>query len=142
MRWVDRLGRKTKAADGLAGKVRLRLNSRVTLVDVPAEAHAYEVSGRSPLDWAINVLARKVDKDSGKLADPNEWDAWADDPFELVRHLRRLAYIGVKSAEIIAALPPSLDGPAAPAFADATADEAGDEAGDQPATEAASEANE
>lgn len=123
MRWVDHLGRKTKAADGLEGKTRLRLNSRVTLVDIPTDAHAYEVSGRSPLDWAINVLARKVDKDSGKLADPNQWDAWAGDPFELVRHLRRLAYIGVKSAEIITALPPSLDGPAVPAFAD--------EAGDQ-----------
>jgi len=92
----------------------LRVNDRCTLSNIPPEAHKYKVSGRSPLEWAVDSLRRKEDKDSGIVDDPNGWEAWKDDPFELIRHLRRLAYVGVRSSEIIAALPPSLDGPIGP----------------------------
>lgn len=62
----------------------------------------------------MDSLRHKLDTDSGIVDDPNGWDAWKDDPFELIRHLRRLAYVGVRSTAIIANLPPSLDGPMGP----------------------------
>lgn len=91
-------------------KTRLVINEQCELTNIPLEAHEYKVSGRSPLEWAADSLVHKFDKDSGIRDDPNGWDLWADDSFELIRHLRRLAYIGVRSAEIIASLPSSLEG--------------------------------
>ncbi len=86
----------------------LEVNDRCRLTGIPPQTHIYEVSGRSPLEWMVNALTVKTDKDSGVVDDPNGWHAWADEPFELIRHLRRLAYVGTRSAEIITTLPPSL----------------------------------
>ncbi len=120
---------RSDSADGIfriEGKMRLRpdessggwlleVNRRCRLLGIPAAALEYEVSGRSPLAWAVDSLRFKDDgKKSGIRDDPNRWHAWADDPFELIRHLRRLVWIGVRSAEIIRGLPPSLEGPGGP----------------------------
>ena len=86
----------------------LEINAKCRLINIPATAHAYKVSGRSPLEWAVDSLRVKTDKKSGIVDDVNGWRAWAEEPFELVRHLRRLAYIGMRSNDIIQALPPSL----------------------------------
>ena len=86
----------------------LEINERCRLVKIPKEAHAYTISGRSPLQWAVNQLEHKYDSKSGITDDPNTWHVWADKPFELIRHLRRLAYIGVKTHRIVSQLPPSL----------------------------------
>ena len=86
----------------------LEVNDRCWLVGIPPQAQEYTVSGRSPLDWAIASLRHKRNKASGITDDPNGWHVWEDNPFELIRHLRRLVYVSVRSAEIIAALPPSL----------------------------------
>lgn len=89
-------------------KTVLEVNPTCRIVGIPASAHSYEISGRSPLEWAVDSLRVKRDKKSGIVDDVNGWRAWKDDPFELIRHLRRLAYVGIRSAAIIAALPPSL----------------------------------
>ncbi len=86
----------------------LHVTSRCQLIDIPPEAHTYQVSGRSPLAWAVDQLVIKHDKSSYITDDPNGWHVWAAAPFELIRHLRRLAYVGVESTRIINALPPSL----------------------------------
>ena len=86
----------------------LIVNERCRLVGIPAEAHDYMVSGRSPLHWAIESLRVKHDKASGIIDDPNGWHAWSDEPFNLIRHLRRLVTVSVETARIVAALPPSL----------------------------------
>ncbi len=86
----------------------LRVNDRCQLDNIPSEAHDYQVSGRSPLQWAVDQLKVKHDKASGIVDDPNRWHRWANDPFELIRHLRRLAHVGVTSTAIINDLPPSL----------------------------------
>ncbi len=110
---VYRMGKALKwgrSADnaGAADRSVLVVNDRVRLVGIPYQAHAYTVSGRSPLEWAISSLKLKQDKASGIVDDPNGWHAWADDPYELIRHLCRLVHLSVRSAEIIASLPPSL----------------------------------
>ena len=86
----------------------LHVNQRCQLVGIPSQCHEYTVSGRSPLEWAVTTLSVKHDKPSGIIDDPNRWHVWADEAFNLIRHLRRLAYVGMQSARIIAALPPSL----------------------------------
>ena len=106
MRWNRVRNDEGKLEDD---RTELHVNDRCRLVGIPAEAQAYTVSGRSPLDWAIDSLRHKLDKPSGITDDPNGWHAWADDPFELIRHLRRLVYVSVRSARIIAGLPPSLE---------------------------------
>ena len=89
-------------------KTVLAINKTCKLVGIPPEAHKYQISGRSPLEWAVDSLRVKRDTKSGIVDDVNGWRAWRDEPFELIRHLRRLAYIGIRSAAIIESLPPSL----------------------------------
>lgn len=106
MRWEDK-----------DSKTSLKINERCRLADIPPEAHEYQVSGRSPLDWAVDQLqvkSYKVGKDEfgghAYIADDvNGWSDWADDPFELIRHLKRLVWLSVRTAEIVAGLPPALD---------------------------------
>ena len=98
-----------KSSDGKSvDRSVLLINERCKLVGIPDEAHQYAVSGRSPLEWAIESLRWKTDKASGIIDDPNGWYIWADQPFNLVRHLRRLVHVSVHTARIIASLPPSL----------------------------------
>ena len=86
----------------------LEINARCRLVGIPEATHDYTISGRSPLQWAIGSLRHKHDKPSGITDDPNGWEAWVDEPYNLVRHLRRLIHVSVESARIISELPPSL----------------------------------
>ena len=101
MRWA-------KGQGGDKDRSVLEVNGRCRLVDIPAETHEYTVSGRSPLDWAIDSLRVKHDKPSGISDDPNRWHAWADEPFNLIRHLRRLVTVAVETANIVKSLPPAL----------------------------------
>ena len=101
MRW-------DKHSDRGTDRSTLLVNSRCQLVDIPPEAHDYDISGRSPLQWAIDSLHLKKDKASGIVDDPNTWHEWADEPFNLIRHLRRLVGVSVETARIVASLPPSL----------------------------------
>ena len=86
----------------------LIINERCRLVGIPPEVHEYTVSGRSPLEWAMASLRWKHDKKSGITDDPNQWHLWAEEPFNLIRHLRRLVYLAVTTVRIVRGLPPSL----------------------------------
>ena len=86
----------------------LEINQRCKLIDIPDEAHEYTVSGRTPIEWAFDSLRFKDDEPSGITDDPNGWHIWADEPFNLIRHLRRLIHVSVETARIINDLPQSL----------------------------------
>lgn len=101
---------KTEDNPGLVKRVRLALNGEVSLGDFPDGTFDYKVSGRSPLEWAARYLVNETNKQTGLPNDINDYERWADDPFELVRHLRRLVHVAIRSAEIISGLPDSLDG--------------------------------
>ena len=100
MRWASKQDRST-----------LLINDRCLLTNIPAEAHAYRVSGRSPLEWAVDSLQLKQNRNI--TDDPNNWYIWAehDNAFQLIRHLRRLAFVGLRSWQIIAAMPASRHNP-------------------------------
>ncbi len=97
-----------KNASGDEDRTVLMINDRCRLVGIPAEAESYTVSGRSPLQWAIDSLRVKHDRASGIIDDVNGWRQWADEPFNLIRHLRRLVTVSVESSRIIDSLPPAL----------------------------------
>ena len=100
MRWA-KAGRQTDRSI-------LEINHRCKLIDIPDQAHDYTVSGRTPLDWAIDSLRLKYDKDSRITDDPNHWHAWAEEPYNLIRHLQRLVYLSVETSRIVNNLPASL----------------------------------
>ena len=83
----------------------LRVNDRVTLAGIPAEAHAYQVNGRTPLEWLIDRYRITRDKESGITNDPNAWFA---DPRDLIPAIRRVVHVSAETARIVAALPESL----------------------------------
>ena len=84
----------------------LHVTSAVTLHGIPDGAHAYVVNGRTPLEWAVDRLYIRRDKESGIVNDPNAW--FADNPADLVAHLRRLVHVSVETTRIVDALPPAL----------------------------------
>ena len=107
MRWE-----KVRNAEGklVPDKSVLHINSRCSIEGIPAEAHQYEVNGKTPLEWARDRLKITTHKESGITNDANQWDAWADDPYQLVLHLQRLVRVSVETTRIVNGLPPSLSG--------------------------------
>ena len=101
MRWERIKGEDGKWTDDLT---RLNINDRASLTRIPPQAHAYRVAGLSPLQWAVTQEVFGETEDENPNFDPR----WREHPYGLIAHLRRLTYVGVRTAEIMANLPPSL----------------------------------
>ena len=86
----------------------LHVTPAVTLLGIPEAAHNYVVNGRSPLEWAVDRLQIRQDKESGIVNDPNA--CFADDPAAVVSHLRRLVYLSAETERIVSGMPPALEG--------------------------------
>ncbi len=95
-----RLG--TRAMRLTADESALAINEHIRLVGLPAEAHGYEVNGRTPLGWFIDRYRVKTDKQSGIVNDPNEW---FENPRDLVAAIRRIVHVSVATVAIVAKLP-------------------------------------
>ena len=83
----------------------LRINEHVSLTGIPAEAHAYQVNGRTPLEWLIDRYRIVRDKESGIVNDPNAWFA---DPVDLLPAIRRVVHVSAETARIVEDLPPAM----------------------------------
>ena len=83
-------------------KTVLVVNDHIRLAGIPAEAHEYQVNGRTPLEWFIDRYKITKDKNSGIVNDPN---AWFDDPKDLITAIRRIVHLSVKTVEIVRGLP-------------------------------------
>lgn len=110
LRDAFQINRKMKLLEGRNDTYDLHVNDRCRLVNISKDIDDYTISGRSPLKWAIEVLCVSAQKfnETGLKDDPNSWYVWSSNPFELIRHLRRLIYISLKSREIINNLPAAL----------------------------------
>ena len=80
----------------------LIVNDRIRLSGIPAEAHGYQVNGRTPLEWFIDRYRIVQDKESGIVNDSNRW---FDDPRDLIAAFRRIVHISVETVAIVARLP-------------------------------------
>ena len=88
------------------GRSILALNDLVRLEGIPAEAHGYQVNGRTPLEWFIDRYRVVTDRRSGILNDPN---GWFDDPRDLITAFRRIVYVSTETVRIVRALPEPFD---------------------------------
>ena len=96
-----RIGKqKMRFAD--AAKSELIINDHIRLTSIPAEAHQYEVNGRTPLEWLIDRYRITQDTHSGIVNDPN---AWFDQPQDLIATFRRIVHLSVATTRIVAQLP-------------------------------------
>ncbi len=84
----------------------LHVTQSITLQGIPDTAHQYVVNGRTPLEWAVDRLRIRADEPSGIVNDPNAW--FAEDPSELVAHLKRLVHVSVETTRIVDGLPQAL----------------------------------
>ncbi len=80
-------------------------NSRITLQNIPAQAHDYIVNGKSALEWILDRYQVKTDKDSGILNDPNDWAREHNSPAYILNLLLSVIDLSVKSVGIVNGLP-------------------------------------
>ena len=80
----------------------LVVNDHITLGGIPAEAHQYQVNGRTPLEWFIDRYRITKDKESGIVNDPN---SWFDDPYDQIDSIRRIVHLSVETVRIVSGLP-------------------------------------
>ena len=80
----------------------LIVNDHIRLSGIPAEAHRYEVNGRTPLAWFIDRYRIKRDTKSGIVNDPN---GWFKDPQDLIAAIRRIVHLSVETVRIVERLP-------------------------------------
>ena len=85
----------------------LVVNDCLRLSGIPADAHRYEVNGRTPLGWYIDRYRVTTGKESGITNDPN---AWFPDEAAFIAAVRRIVHLSVETARIVDGLPPALDG--------------------------------
>ena len=83
-------------------KTVLIVNDHIRVSGIPAEAHRYEVNGRTPLAWFIDRYRIKRDTKSGIVNDPN---GWFKDPRDLITALRRIVHLSVETVRIVERLP-------------------------------------
>ena len=81
----------------------LKLNDYITIRNIPAGAHTYKIAGKSPIQQFAYDTRRKVDKKTEIVNDIN--DLYNDNPSEVLLRARQLIEVGVRSSEIISALP-------------------------------------
>lgn len=105
---VGRL-RVDKMAYGRTGrdmdKTTIRVNSNLTLSDIPIEAHSYRLGSRSAIDWLVERYQVKIDKASGIVNDPNDWADEVGDPRYIVDLLKRVVTVSVETMRIVRGLP-------------------------------------
>ena len=95
-----RLG--TRAMKLEEGGAVLRVNEHVRLTGIPADAHRYQVNGRTPLGWFIDRYKVTRDKRSGIVNDPN---SWFEDPRDLIAAVCRIVHVSVETVRILRDLP-------------------------------------
>ena len=83
-------------------KTTLIVNDQIQLCGIPAEAHQYEVNGRTPLGWFIDRYKITRDSRSGILNNPNGWFA---DPRDLITAIRRIVYLSAETVRIVEGMP-------------------------------------
>lgn len=109
MQFVDARGKRVKNSEPATAKHSIKVNEHITLTGIPPEAHEYVVNGRTPLEWMLDRYQIKTDKDSGIVHDPNEWFAEVGD--DIVSKLKRITWMSIETAKVIATLPtPFADG--------------------------------
>ncbi|KPL91940.1 type ISP restriction/modification enzyme [Herpetosiphon geysericola] len=76
-------------------------NQALTLEGIPPEVYEYRLGNRSALEWVLDQYQVSSDKRSGILSDPNN----LDDPEAIVRLIKQVINVSLKTVAIIKQLP-------------------------------------
>ena len=87
-------------------KTVLIVNDHLRISGIPAEAHRYQINGRTPLEWVIDRYKLTQDKESGIVNDPN---SWFDDPRDLIAAIQRIVHVSVNTTRVVESLPEALE---------------------------------
>jgi len=77
----------------------VRLAPNVVIRGIPTTAHDYKIWGRSPLEWLVDRYQVRVNPESGILNDPNQWGSERGDSDYLVKLVKRVVTVGVKTSQ-------------------------------------------
>lgn len=94
-----------KTADKEKDKSVIRYNDGITISEIPADAYRYVVNGQSAIEWVMERYAVKTDDKSGITNDPNDWAREHGDEQYILKLLRRVINVSVKTMKIVDALP-------------------------------------
>lgn len=80
-------------------------NSQITISDIPAEAYAYVVNGKSAIEWVMERYAVTTHKESGIKNDPNDWAKEVGNERYILDLLLSVINVSVQTVEIVEGLP-------------------------------------
>ena len=81
-------------------------NDNLTLIGIPDRAFEYTLGSKSAIDWLISRYQVKKDEDSGIVNNPNDWLDYCAEPDYIVKLLKRIVTLSLKSLEIREKMPP------------------------------------
>ncbi|MCH9735208.1 MAG: N-6 DNA methylase, partial [Actinomycetia bacterium] len=90
MRWRSKTDKST-----------ILYNGRVTIADIPNQAHDYLLGSRTALEWIIDRYRVKTDKPSGIVNDPNDWCDEHDDPTYIVELIKKVTTVSVETVALV-----------------------------------------
>lgn len=94
-----------KTADKEKDKSVIYYNDGITISEIPADAYRYVVNGQSAIEWLMERYVVKTDDKSGITNDPNDWAREHGDEQYILKLLRRVINVSVKTMKIVDALP-------------------------------------
>ena len=81
----------------------LKLNRHITLRNIPPDAHAYKLAGKSPLETFAKEYHRKTDTKTEIVNDRNL--LFKHNPEQLLTRIRQLIQVGVETEALVCQLP-------------------------------------
>ena len=95
-------GKKNKDID----KSVININDKIKISEIPDEVKDYIISGKSALDWILDMYQFYEDtKDSKLINDPNDLIIENNDPDYIIKLIQRIVTISVDSMKIKNSLP-------------------------------------
>ena len=86
-------------------KSKIVYNSNITLEDVPVEALAFQVNGKSAIEWILDRYQLTRHKDSQITNDPNDYSREIEDPRYIIDLIRRIVTVSLETNLIVKDLP-------------------------------------
>lgn len=101
---VDKM-RFGKLDSKTADKRIIHYNAGITIENIPLEAYAYVVNGKSAIEWVMERYAVKTDPASQIENNPNDWCREHDDPKYIYNLLLRIITVSLETMKIVRSLP-------------------------------------
>ena len=80
-------------------------NPWIRISNIPLEAYAYVLNGRSAIEWIMERYQIKTDKASGIINDPNDWAEEHGKPRYILDLLLSVITVSMETMKIVNGLP-------------------------------------